>query len=402
MPIRIMVATSAQELNDVYKLRHQVYVKGEGYFKDMAGEHIVDHFDTFPYVANIIAYNDNTPVGTIRINLDTPILLPPDELFNFGAYRECVNEDVQLEHQQSASIGSAGMLAIAKPWRNRRDVFQALFKVGCNVAKSWGATHIIATVSIKSATIYKKLGFKVLGEQFWVPSIGDSVFPVGCDLTLLYNWAFGVFAGENNELIENFSGSFQYLLISANSMVFREGEEGNEAYLIEKGNVKITRSNTKSHQELGLITLQRGGLFGELSLIDGQPRSANARTISNTELIVLSQDDFWKKIHQEPHKVNTLLKIFCKRIRDIDNRAFLYAHGSQAERLKHFINKVQNCAISLSKKDETYVAKISMEEFSYMASVSLEEAENYLANLQQNKRIKISPKEIIFYDNQPI
>jgi len=397
-----MVATSAQELDDVYKLRHQVYVKTEGYFKNMAGKHIIDHFDTFPYVANIIAYSDNTPVGTFRISLDTPVLLPADELFNFGAYRERVNEEVQRERQQSAIIVSAGMLAIAKSWRNRRDVFYALFKIAYNVGKLWKATHIIATANVKSATIYKKLGFEVLGEQFWVPSIGESVIPVGCDLTLLDNWAFGVFSGENTELIENFSGSFQYLLMSANSMVFRKGDDGNEAYLIERGNVKITQPDPISHQELGLITLQQGDLFGELSLIDGQPRSANARIIGNTELIVLSRDDFWKKIHQEPYKVNTLLKIFCKRIRDIDDRAFLYAHGSLAERLKHFINKVQDCAIPVSKKDETYVAKISTEEFSYMASVSLEEAESYFANLQQNKRIKISPKEIIFYGNQPI
>ena len=45
MSVRIKVAKSAKELVDVYKLRHLVYVEGEGYFKDIVGEMIVDHFE---------------------------------------------------------------------------------------------------------------------------------------------------------------------------------------------------------------------------------------------------------------------------------------------------------------------------------------------------------------------
>ncbi|MFT4930049.1 MAG: CRP/FNR family cyclic AMP-dependent transcriptional regulator, partial [Phenylobacterium sp.] len=80
MAIRIKVARTAKELNDVYRLRHEVYVEGEGYFKDMPGEVIVDQFDSVPLVANIIAYDEETqrPVGTIRINGDSEILLPSD------------------------------------------------------------------------------------------------------------------------------------------------------------------------------------------------------------------------------------------------------------------------------------------------------------------------------------
>ena len=142
MSIRIKVATTAQELMDVYHLRHQVYVEGEGYFKDLAGhgDTIIDPFDTIPYVANVIAYSGDTPVGTIRVNRDSEILLPSDEVFDFGPYRERINKERQQNNQPSCMVFSAGMLAIAKPWRNRRDVFRALFKMGCDVGYSWGAT----------------------------------------------------------------------------------------------------------------------------------------------------------------------------------------------------------------------------------------------------------------------
>jgi len=403
MSIIIKVAKSAQELNDVYRLRHQVYVESEGYFKDMVGhgEQIVDHFDTFPYVANVIAYSEGEPVGTMRMNRDTPMLLPSDEIFDFGEYRDRVNDESQQEFQQSAVIGSAGMLAIAKPWRNRRDVFRSLFKVGCDIGKSWGASHIIATVNVKSATIYKKLGFEVLGDEIWVPSIGESVVPMGCKMDLIYNWAFGALS-KNMDLIEKFSGSFQYRLISANSVIFEKGAVGNEAYLIGKGSVKITQPDAANQKELNLTVLKTGDLFGEFSLIDDQPRSASAIATTNTELIVLTRDDFWGKIHQDPSKVNSLLHIFCERIREVDERCSIYAHGSVKQRLSYFINQVQDFSVPAAKEEGTFVAKITKEEFSYMASVTMDEASSFLEDLQRGERIKVTEKEIHFYGEKKI
>ena len=55
MAIRIKVATTAKELNDVYRLRYQVYVETEGCFKDIKGNLIIDQFPKRPNLSEIKA-----------------------------------------------------------------------------------------------------------------------------------------------------------------------------------------------------------------------------------------------------------------------------------------------------------------------------------------------------------
>jgi len=393
MAIRIKIAKTAKELDDVYRLRYKVYVEKEGSFKALAGktEHIIDHFDAMPKMANIIAYSDDIPVATIRINSDTEILLPPDELFDFSDYRNSI-----ANTSEKILIVSAGMLAIDTAWRNRRDVFQALFKMCADIAASWEATHILSTISIKSVSIYGRLGFTQHSDAIWIPDIGDSIVAMTNDFSTFYTWAFGQFSPDYHELIKNFSGHFEYLLTSADTTIFNAGEESDAAYLIGRGEVKISYTDEKSKQSLNLTTLQTGALFGELSLIDGQLRSANAIAQKNTELIVLHRQDFLNEIYQDPAKITSVLKIFCSRIRELDKKVFIYAHGSTYERLDYFLNKIQQTA-SLSKDKRKQVAQITLEDFAFMASVTTEEAQDYLKNLEQQQKIAYQPNKITFY-----
>ena len=75
----IKIARTEKELKDVFKLRYQVYVKQEGYFKDVSTKLITDQFDSTLQTANVIAYSGIQPIATIRINCDSEILLPCDE-----------------------------------------------------------------------------------------------------------------------------------------------------------------------------------------------------------------------------------------------------------------------------------------------------------------------------------
>jgi len=393
MAIRIKIAKTAKELDDVYRLRYKVYVEIEGQFKELEGktERIIDHFDTVPKMVNIIAYSDDTPVATIRVNSDTDILLPSDELFDFSDYRNSI-----ANSSEETLIVSAGMLAIDSEWRNRRDVFQALFKMCADVAASWGATHVISTISIKSVSIYGRLGFVRHSDEIWVPEIGDSIVAMTNEFPKFYAWAFGQFSSDYYELIKNFSGHFEYLLTSANTTIFNSGDDGDAAYLIGRGEVKISYTDEKSKQSLNLTTLHTGELFGELSLIDGQSRSANAIAQKNTELIVLHRQDFLHEIYQDPVKITSILKIFCNRIRELDKKSFMYAHGSTDERLDYFLNKIKQTT-SLSKDGQKKVAKISLEDFAFMASVTTEEAEDYLHSLEQQQKIECQANKITFY-----
>lgn len=399
MSIRVKVASSPKELNDVYRLRYQVYAK-EGYFKDQPSNIIVDQFDTLPQVANIIAYSGDTPVGTIRANVDSELKLPSDEMYDFDHYRQQINQKM-AKQGRTAKFGSAGMLAIAEPWRNRRDVFRAMFKMCCDIAYSWQVTHIISTVNVKTATMYNRLRFEPLCDPIWIEEIGESIVPLVNDFEPVYQWAFGALS-DKSELLKSFSGCFQCLLISAGSEIFAQDSHGQEAYLITKGIVNISQSDPSAHETLSLATLSRGDMFGELSLIDDQPRSATATAVSNTELIVLDSEAFWHKVNQDPQYLRGLLKILTKRLRDVDRRAFIYAHGSVNARLNFFLNKVLEHAVQSVKNPDNWVAKITLEAFCHMASAPHEVAHEFLLKLQQDNRLKLGAREITFYGNEPI
>lgn len=395
MAIRIKVARTEQEIEDVFRVRHQVYVQGEGYFKDVPGNMIVDHFDAMPKVANIIAYADEQPIATMRISCDSEIGSPSDEMFDFNDYRKRIRAEAKACGDPEPVIGSAGMLAIVDQYRNRRDVFRSLFKMSCDVGHMWGATHIIATVNYKTAAIYHKMGYETLGEPIHIPSIGESILPVASNFGPVYQWAFGAFA-DKSELIDVFSGCFQCLLLDVNSTICRENEIGSEAYLVSKGRVNISQTDSQSGNKLHLAALGRGELFGELSLIDEEPRSATAIAASNVELMVLDREIFWQKVLQDPTCITGLLRILAGRLRDSDQRAFVFAHGETDERLDLFLTQLQKAAQPSALHPGCTSTRINLEEFAYMAVASEDDSQDYLKRKESQGNIKVTKKDIVF------
>ena len=401
MAIRVKAAENAKELADVYKLRHQVYVEGEGYFKDHPGDHIVDQFDTLPQVINVIAYKGDIPIGTIRLNRDSEIGLPCDEIYDFTEYRKSEIAKAKAEGLPAPTFCSGGMLAIAEDWRNRRDLFQALFRMTLDVGGQWGGTHVLLTVNVKSASIYKRLGFSIISEQIWSDAIGEHIVAMVSPFQPVYDWAFGSFS-DKKELLDSFAGCFQVYLADAGTDICIEGEEGHEAFLISKGLVDITRTDGEINEKLHLATLGEGEMFGELALIDDQTRSATVTAKSNVELMVLSRDVFWDKLHQDPEYLKSLLKVLTRRIRDADQRALVYAHGDTDTRLRFFLNKILETSIPSIKSPGHWLVRITLEEFAYMAKSPVEQTLAFLTSLEQEGKIALSSKSITFIGKQTL
>lgn len=396
MSVRIKVARTAHELEDVYRLRHAVYVGEEGYFEDSEaarGGMIVDRFDSFPRTANIIAYDGTEPVGTLRINLDTGAGLPPDEVFDFSGYRDEVRRD--FSGQGEPRFVSAGMLAIARNWRNRRDVFRSLFKMAAGVAHTWGVTNIIATVNAKTVSIYRRLGFEAVGNQLWVEEIGEHVIPMTSPFASFYQWAFGHLGGRDLAL-DAFSQSFQRLVLGAEETLFREGDRAHEAYMVDEGTVRISRSVGEDRHALTLVTLRKGDLFGELSLIDDKPRSADATASTNAELIVLSREDFLEAIAEDPGRSRALLAILAERLRRMDDLAMILAYGSEEERLEFVIRGLKDKAQPDPKRPGWLTIKVGISEIAKMAGVSEGEAHSFLEQATRDGKVEVSTTSIRF------
>lgn len=103
--------------------------------------------------------------------------------------------------------------------------------------------------------------------------------------------------------------------VAADELIFQEGAHGVELFIIVKGRVKIYTLITENVDKT-LITLTEGGLFGELAVISEDYRSASARAIEESELLVINQSDFSRMIEENPSVGKKILDTFIRIIVD--------------------------------------------------------------------------------------
>lgn len=396
MGVKVKVAKTAKELSDVYRLRYQIYHVEEGLFQDNSSGFITDVFDSVPNTVNLIAYNDDgEAIGTIRVVEDAEIGTPSDSCFDFTPYRERIRKEVDTRAGTAPQFVSAGMLAIAPQWRNRRDVFRSLLRMAVDVGKSMRKTHIISTVSHLTISIYKRLGWELLSEPILIEEIGNSIVPIAVPLEVMYQWAFDSLAEQKN-LLEHFSGCFQWYLLDGDTVIFEQDDSGDEAYLITKGMVDITCYYRESDKKIPLARLGVGDMFGEMSLIDEAPRSASAITRGNTELLVINREAFWQKIHENPVYLRDLMSVLSSRLRSADERAMLYAHAPLQERLNYFIRALAQYAMVDPKDPKRKISKTTVDELAEMALTTPQEALSFLQSLEQDNKLEIAKGKLIF------
>ena len=82
-------------------------------------------------------------------------------------------------------------------------------------------------------------------------------------------------------------------------LVIEEGELGQQAYLIQSGEVKVYV--TKDEEEIELARLDAGQIFGEMVFVFDGPRTASVKALSDTNLIVISQQQFEEKLRELAH-----------------------------------------------------------------------------------------------------
>ena len=101
-------------------------------------------------------------------------------------------------------------------------------------------------------------------------------------------------------------------------VLFRAGEAGDAMYIIERGKVRIS-VDARDGRELTLTELGRGDFFGEMALLDGQPRSANATASEESRLAVLSRQHFLSFIMRgNPNVALEMMTALANRLRHTD------------------------------------------------------------------------------------
>ncbi|MFN0159424.1 MAG: Crp/Fnr family transcriptional regulator [Bacteroidota bacterium] len=94
--------------------------------------------------------------------------------------------------------------------------------------------------------------------------------------------------------------------------IFQEGEQGEKMYVILKGDVEL------SVRGKVIAGVARGGILGEMALIDAGPRSATACAKSDCELVVIDEERFLALVHEKPSFAIEVMKVLVARLRLMD------------------------------------------------------------------------------------
>jgi uncharacterized membrane protein len=126
-----------------------------------------------------------------------------------------------------------------------------------------------------------------------------------------------LFASLSDEAAQEVYTLLQSRNVAGGTVLFRAGDVGDSLYLIDGGRVRISVAD-EDKKEIVLAELKEGDFFGEMAIIDGQQRSADATVQEDARLYVLDRDDFLRFINNNPAVALQLLSATFQRLRRTD------------------------------------------------------------------------------------
>lgn len=399
MPIKLKVARTEKELDDVFRLRYDVYVSERKKFSEKRANsdgRIVDHFDTLPEVANVVAYDGDTAVASFRVNKDSAIGLAPEKYFDFAQVRAGIAAVCEGEGP-APCIVSGSMLAIRKEWRHKRNVIFALFKTTTAVMRGWGATHVFGAASAETFSLYGRLGFKSIAAEKWVESVGDKLVPMMAPFNEVFTWAFG----QNEPTVEhfwldNYFAQFETVLLAPGEVLFRENDQADRIYSVERGGITLSRQGP-NEKDLAIAQIGQGALFGELAVFDDEQRSTTATATMNTQVIAIERSHMLDIIHNDPQKLDQLLKHFTHTLRETEHLSMVQQFAPQTSRVSFALEQLWRSAETEEEPSTTRVLKIGTEQIAKRAQVRESEVRRVLEMRRANGGLDYGDDMVRFF-----
>jgi CRP/FNR family transcriptional regulator, cyclic AMP receptor protein len=124
----------------------------------------------------------------------------------------------------------------------------------------------------------------------------------------------------------------------ARTVLFRKGDPGTHMVVVVRGRVKVC-THSEDGKELVLNLINPGEVVGEIALLDGSDRTADAVTLTDSDLLILERRDFIPFLQRHPDSCMRLFAVLCERLRRtselLEEALFLEGSSRLAKRLVH-------------------------------------------------------------------
>ena len=210
-----------------------------------------------------------------------------------------------------------------------------------------------------------------------------------------------------SELNEEQLGMIANLVIVKNfnrdETVVLEGDDSVQAlYLIATGSVQVYMTGIDGRETI-LSFLERGDFFGEMSLIDGEPRSASVRTVTDAKLLVIHRESFLSLIRKTPEIAMALMSELCKRLRKANKQIGSLSTMSVSGRVAGtLLNLMQERGVRIHTDNGNMVTVIhnrpTQQQLADMSGTTRETVSRICSLLVRTNAIAMTGKDIVICD----
>jgi CRP/FNR family cyclic AMP-dependent transcriptional regulator len=185
--------------------------------------------------------------------------------------------------------------------------------------------------------------------------------------------------------------------VDAGKVIFQEGEEGDQMYIIQAGKVRVSR--LISGKEHVLAILEKGDFFGEMAIVNKVRRSATVTAIDEVDLLAFNREGFLSMINKNAKIALHMIDKLCRRLQNANIH------------IKHLARKNARGLVALNllytfqgagEEQGELVYNRTVEEFSRNLELSMDQVEEYLQGFQRLGIVGLEQGKIRLLDREKL
>jgi CRP/FNR family transcriptional regulator, cyclic AMP receptor protein len=206
-----------------------------------------------------------------------------------------------------------------------------------------------------------------------------------------------LFTALDEEAADALRRSMTELRLTRGQVVFREGDAGDQLYVVAEGKIKLGRSSADGRENL-LAIVGPGEMFGELSLFDPGPRTATATAVTDATVLALSHSDLRPWLTGRPEVALSLLRQVARRLRRtnevLGDLVFSDVPGRVAKALLDLSKR-----FGIRSEEGVHVSHdLTQEELAQLVGASRETVNKALADFASRGWLRLEARAVVLLD----